>query len=196
MTTMKPQRGFTLIEILVVMIIMGMVSGILFQALASSYRLQQRFGAELFTLQHRQMATDWYRQTIQGLRPDYPDGPHRFNGSAQTFSGLTDNALRQPYGLPTAITWQLVPNPQAGATELQYQEGAQATPILSWPHAQAHFVYIDDKRDPHDTWPPPLGSATQLPSQIQIVTRQGPASSYLIATPVNTASPPLRLKDL
>jgi prepilin-type N-terminal cleavage/methylation domain-containing protein len=190
------QRGFTLIEILVVLIMTGMISGILFQAIERAYRLQERFGSELFSAQQGQMATDWYRQTIQGLRPDYPDGNSLFKGTETEFSGLTDISLGQNQGLPSPITWQIRKNPQSGQTELLYLEGQQQTTILAWPRNEAHFVYLDAQMEPHDLWPPPFGKWPQLPSQIQLVSHDGSSPVHIVATPMSTAMPVLRIKDL
>ncbi len=192
------QAGFTLIEVLVVLIMAGTISGLLFQALERAYRLQDRFGVELFDAQQGQMATDWYRQTVQGLRPDYPDGKNLFTGTEQEFSGLTDNALGSQYGAPTPIGWQIRKNLQSGMTELVYLEQDKATPTLSWQTKGARFVYIDDQRTLHDTWPPPLGRWPQLPEQIQLVTLGGGGIDpvTIIATPMITAMPVFRLKDL
>jgi prepilin-type N-terminal cleavage/methylation domain-containing protein len=191
-----PQSGFTLIELLVVLIMTGMISGILFQALERAYRLQERFGTELFSAQQGQMATDWYRQTIQGLRPDYPDGKSLFKGSDKEFSGLTDSALGEYQGVPTTITWQIGKNQQSGQTELLYLEGQQQTTILTWPPNDAHFVYLDEKQESHDSWPPPFGKWPQLPKQIQLITRDGPDPLHIVATPLCTALPMPRIKDL
>ncbi len=112
------QAGITLIEVLVVLIIVGMTSGILFQALERAYQLQQRYGVELFNIQHGQMAADWYRQTIQGLHPDYPDGQNIFRGDDREFSGLTNNPLSDEYGAPTPITWKIRDKQQHGSAKL------------------------------------------------------------------------------
>ena len=98
------QTGFTLVEVLVVAIIVGLTSGILFEALQQAYRLQQRFGTELFAVQQGQMAADWYRQTVQGLYPDYADGRDIFRGQEKEFSGLSGNPLGEDYGAPTPVT--------------------------------------------------------------------------------------------
>jgi type II secretory pathway pseudopilin PulG len=181
---------------LVVLIMTGMISGILFQALERAYRLQERFGTELFSAQQGQMATDWYRLTVQGLRPDYPDGKSLFKGNDKEFSGLTDSALGEYQGVPTTITWQIGKNQQNGQTELLYLEGQQHTTILTWPLNDAHFIYLDEKQESHDSWPPPLGKWPQLPKQIQLVTRNGPDPLHIVATPLCTAMPMPRIKDL
>lgn len=188
--------GFTLIEVLVVLILMGMISGVLFQALQQAYGLQERFGTELFGVQQGQMATDWYRQTVQGLDPDYPEGSNKFHGTEQEFSGLSNNPLSTESGAPTPITWKLRRNILNASTELVYLDGKQETPILNWSSNDVHFVYIDDKQDRHDSWPPPLGLAVQLPTQIQLVIKGAGESAIIVATPMGPSKTLPRLQDL
>ncbi len=190
------QAGFTLIEVLVVLIIVAMVSGILFQALERAYRLQERFGTELFSVQQRQMATDWYRQTVQGLHPDYPDGRSLFQGNEREFSGLSSNALGHDYGAPTPITWKIRNHRQSGTSELVYLEEKQETLILTWHGNAAHFIYLDEKQVTHESWPPPLGLWPQLPKQIQLVTQDGGDPVNITATIMGPASPLPRMQDL
>lgn len=189
------QAGFTLIEMLVVLIIVGMVSGVLFQALERAYRLQDRFGTELFNAQQGQMAADWYRQTVQGLHPDYSDGRNIFHGEGREYSGLSSNPLSGEYGAPTPITWKIRNNQQNGTIELVYFEGKQEAPILSWRGNQARFIYLDEQQTPHDSWPPPLGLSAQLPKQIQLVAQNAGEPVSIVATPLGPATPLLRAQD-
>jgi general secretion pathway protein J len=189
------QTGFTLIEVLVVLIIVGMTSGVLFQALERAYRLQDRFGTELFNVQQGQMAADWYRQTVQGLYPDYPDGRNVFQGNEREFSGLTGNPLSDEYGAPTPVTWKTRTNQQNGTTELVYLEGKQETPILTWRGNQARFIYLDEQQIPYDSWPPPLGLSTQLPKQIQLVVKDAGEIIDIVASPMGPATPLPRLRN-
>ncbi len=189
------QAGFTLIEVLVVLIMAALVSGILFQSLERAYRLQSRFGAELFKVQQGQMAADWYRQSVQGLYPDQADGADLFRGKAQDFSGLSSNPLSESYGAPTAISWKIQPGADGDTTELVYTEQKKDTPVLVWKTKQARFVYIDTEKAPHDSWPPPLGLFPQLPTQIQIVTTDLGEPIQLVAAPMGPTTPMLRLQD-
>lgn len=190
------QSGFTLIEVLVVLILVAMVSGILFQALERAYRLQNRFGAELFKVQQGQMAADWYRQTVQGLYPDQLDGPNMFRGKGQEFSGLSSNPLGDSYGAPTSITWKISKGQEDGTTELLYIEEKKETPVLTWRTSEARFIYMDAVQAAHDSWPPPLGLFTQLPSQIQLVTSNLGAPINLVASPMGPIEPLFRPQDL
>ncbi len=189
------QAGFTLVEVLVVLILVAMISSVLFQALERAYRLQERFGTELFKVQQGQMAADWYRQTVQGLYPDQPDGKNIFRGQDREFSGLSSNPLGDDYGAPTPITWKLRSNQANGATELVYIEAMRETPVLSWRGKQARFVYLDQQRAPHDGWPPPLGLFTQLPRQIQLEANDGGESIVIVASPMGPTEPLLRSQD-
>lgn len=193
-----PRRaaGFTLIEVLVVMIMLAMIGGVLFQALERAYRLQERFGLTLFNVQQGQMVADWYRQTVQGLHPDYPDGANVFQGKAQELTGLSTNPLSDDYGMPTPISWKLRSQPGNGTTDLVYVDKKQETPVLNWRTKEARFVYLDDKQTPHDTWPPRLGLFPQLPTQIQIQTTDAGESVVLVASPMGLTTPLLRIKDL
>jgi len=189
------QAGFTLIEVLVVLIIAALIGGVLFQALEQAYRLQDRFGTELFKVQQGQMAADWYRQTVQGLYPDFADGQNIFHGEDKTFSGLTTNPLGDEYGAPTPITWKIRNSQQNGATELVYLEGKQQTTILTWRGDEARFIYFDEQQSPHDSWPPPLGLWTQLPKQIQLVARNAGEPVSIVAATMGPANPLLRPQD-
>ena len=195
-TDKSDQTGFTLIEVLVVLIIVAMVSGILFQALERAYRLQNRFGAELFKVQHGQMAADWYRQTVQGLYPDQPDGRNLFRGQDQEFAGLSTNPLGEEYGAPTPITWKIRNDQLNGTTELVYIEEQRETQVLRWRGNQARFIYLDEQRSPHQIWPPPLGLFPQLPTQIHLVARDAGEPINIVSSPMGPASAVTRPQDL
>ena len=187
--------GFTLIEVLVVLVMAALVSSILFQALERAYRLQSRFGSELFKVQQGQMAEDWYRQSVAGLYPDRADGADLFRGKAKDFAGLSSTPLSESYGAPTPISWKIQAGSDGDTRELVYVEDKKQTLVLVWKSKQASFVYIDSEKAPHNTWPPPLGLFPQLPTQIQIVTSNLGEPIQLVATPMGPTSPALRPQD-
>ena len=189
-------RGFTLIEVLVVLILVGMTSGILFQAMQRAFGLQARFGSELFKAQQGQMATDWYRQTAQGLLPDYPGGNSFFHGDATGLAGLSSNPLDEDYGAPTRIAWKLQPNADTDTTDLVYSDAQHTTTVLSWRRSKARFVYLDNQLTPHEQWPPPLGLFVQLPAQIELQVTDAGEPLIILAHPMGPAEPRLRPQDV
>lgn len=178
------------------MIIVAMVSSVLFEALERAYRLQQRFGVELFKIQQGQMAADWYRQTVQGLQPDYADGQHIFQGNKSEFSGLSSNPLSDDYGAPTPIRWKITRNQKDGTTDLRYIEEKRETTVISLGGKQARFIYLDEELTPHDSWPPPLGLSSQIPKQIQLAANESGESINIIASPREPIMPQPRPQDV
>ena len=87
------ERGFTLVEVLVVLVITALIASLLLQALSQVYRLQARFGAQIDQSRGGEMRADWFRQLLQGLQPDYADGRGRFSGVSNRVEGLSATAL-------------------------------------------------------------------------------------------------------
>nr|WP_295784909.1 type II secretion system protein [Rhodoferax sp.] len=193
---MRIQRGFTLIEMLVVLIMVAMISSVLFQALERSYSLQRRFGTELFKVQQGQMATDWYRQTVQGLYPDQLGASNTFHGDASSFSGLTTNPLGDDHGAPTPFQWTLVIHPDRNNTELTYRDSGPPTTLLTWRGTDAKFVYLDEQQVTHDRWPPPLGLFPQLPRQIHVEAKDDGERISIFASPRGPTDPEPRPQDV
>ena len=196
MQSKSTEAGFTLIEIMVVLMLLAMISGVLFQALERSYRLQERFGTELFDVQRASMTSDWFRQDVQGLYPDYADGPDIFRGKASEFSGLSTNPLIGQPGAPTRIGWKLRPAADARITELVYLHGTQEMVLSTWQTAESRFSYLDAALVAHDQWPPPLGLYPQLPRQIQLQAAMNGERIALPVTILGPPAPPPRVKDI
>lgn len=160
--------GFTLVEMLVVLLIVGMVSGLLFEGSAQLMGMQARLDSQLTRLRGEALHADWLRQVVQGLQPDYVDGKQIFKGSPRGFSGLTTNPLSAGYGglQPFAVT--LTHDAAPNSMLLGYGSGGNASVLLSWPGDQGRLRYLDDRGEAHEDWPPPLGLWPQLPSAITL----------------------------
>jgi len=189
------ERGFTLMEMLVVMLLTAMITGVLLQGLQQVMQLQQRFGAELYNTQQGAMLKHWFRRSINGVLADYVDGSHPFRGEETRMSGLTLASLTAEEGLLLPFVWRLRFDPQQALTQLTYGEDATQV-ILAWPGKSGRFRYFDDKGEGHETWPPPLGKWPQLPSAIKLEYESAGERQSIIAVPQTLGDPPLRLKDL
>jgi prepilin-type N-terminal cleavage/methylation domain-containing protein len=188
------EHGFTLLETLVVLAIAAMVSGILFQAYDVTLRLDRQFGVEYVASQQGVMLSDWFRQGLQGLQPDYPEGSRRFKGDAKKLSGLSTSALTSEFGVPATLAWELRYDSASGETSLV--AGAESAPLLTWPGTTGRFVYLDAKGEAHETWPPPLGQWPQLPSSIRLEARRNGAPYVIVATPMGPTSARARPIDI
>jgi general secretion pathway protein J len=184
MNVRNRKGGFTLLEMLVVLIIVGFITSILFQALDQIYKLQSRFGLQLAESQQGAMYTDWFRQVVQGLQTDFSNGKQKFQGTDTEFSGLTTSPLSADYGAPTMITMSLQYNNREEMTELQYLVNGQKTKLSSWSGRKVtRFIYVDSLGDRHDSWPPPFGIWPQLPDMILLQSQKDDEPKLISAVP-------------
>lgn len=190
-----PARGFTLLEMLVVLVLTGMISSILMQGLSQVFRLQTHFGKELFNTQQGEMYTDWFRQSINSVMPDYVDGKNRFKGEARELSGLTLAPLDGATDALTPFAWHLKFTPEAGQTQLLYGEGDADAEVLAWPGNSGRFIYYDAAGEAHDTWPPPFGKWPQLPRTIYLDNQNKNEPRVIVAVPKSLESPLPRARD-
>jgi prepilin-type N-terminal cleavage/methylation domain-containing protein len=164
---MRRARGFTLAEVLVVLVITALMSTLLFQALSQVYRLQGRFGEQLSQSQGGAMRADWLRQILQGLQPDYPDSKQVFTGDANRLEGLSTAALSAAGGAPRWLTLEIDHSAGAGGA-VRYRAGSEQATLLSWDgRGRAEFAYLDDAGTEFPQWPPmSSASAPQLPAVV------------------------------
>lgn len=190
------RNGFTLVEILVVLVITALVSTLLFQALAQVYRLHERSGAQLTQSQGGAMRVDWYRQLLQGLQTDYADGEHVFKGMQDRLQGLTATALNVDGAIVQSFELAVNTSSARGG-ELIYQVGQQRLVLLDWAQpGEARFAYVDDGGTEYPQWPPQLTGRTepapQLPSAILLKIPGDEGMRVLVAVPRGSRDAQLR----
>lgn len=182
-TPSSPNSGFTLLEVLVVMVITALVSTVLLQALDQVYRLQTKFGQELAHSQRGSMYIDWYRQTLQGLQPDQIEGPHQFKGSQRRIEGITASPISAAYGVPTYFFLEISYANDTGDTQLVYATEDSKFNLMRWSGRQGEFSFIDANGQIHKSWPPEIGQWPQLPSNILLRTINDGAPLVISAVP-------------
>lgn len=188
--------GFTLLEILVVLLIAGMVMTILMQWLHQTYRLQQHFGHEIFNSQQGEMYAEWFRQSVNGAMPDTSTGSNRFKGDARQFSGLTLSPVDSAVQAMMPFVWRIRFNPETGRTQLIYGQEETAPEIASWTGNTGRFAYIGQDGQISEMWPPPFAQSAQLPKVILLQTQQKDMPRVIVAVPRGLQSPLPRRADI
>ena len=207
-------RGFTLMEMLVVLVITSLAAGLLMQASTQVLGLQARLNAQLDGLRGPALGADWLRQVVQGLQPDYREGAHRFAGTARGFAGLTTNPLSGGYGGLEPFALVLEHDEASNTSALRYApgagagvvaarladalpDGAAAPVLLRWPGAAPRLRYWDERGEPHDDWPPAQqGRWRPLPSRITLEGGQEDAPWVVVAAHQGPLWPALRPSDV
>jgi prepilin-type N-terminal cleavage/methylation domain-containing protein len=169
------QRGFTLIEVLVTLVLLSLVAATVFGSLRQVLESRVRLRPYLDQSQETALAAGWFRQTVHGLIADYPDAKDRFVATADRFSGLSASSLAGPAGTPTAFRWTLRYDAEQDTTVLEYGEGSM-TPmrIAAWPGRQGAFAYYGSDQKWRSDWPPPpsgdtpVGTIPQFPALVRL----------------------------
>ena len=196
-------RGFTLLEVLVVMILTGLVSTILFEGLAQAVRIRQSAGIESEQLQRDAMRLAWYRQLVNGLVPDLPNGAARFQGGQTSFRGLSLNPVSIASGAlaPVGVTLTLDVATRTTALRVASEENVQlakSITLLRLAGTDFAFAYLDDEGNRSSVWPPQTsGVRPQLPAAIWIVDTQNDSRAELLtAVVVGARDAPPRLPSI
>lgn len=157
-------QGFTLVEVLVVLVITALVSALLLQALAQIYRLQGRFGEQLSQSQVGVMRADWYRQLVQGLKPDFTNGKQKFSGNAERLQGLSATLPGAAGGAPRWVElWVQRSESAAQGGSVRLRVGDQESVLFDWSaRGRAELAYLDDDGQEYSQWPPLMQARLQL----------------------------------
>ncbi len=190
------QRGFTLMEMLVVLLIVGLAGTLLFEGAAQVLNIQARFGGQLSSLRSEALRADWLRQAVEGLQPDFSDGTQVFKGSPRGFSGLTTNPLSAGYGGLAAFAVVLQHDATRDEMVLRYGTEQDAPELMRWAGDRGRLRYADIRGELHEDWPPPLGLWPQLPGAIYLEGWRDSAPWLVVATPYGPTWPVPRPTDV
>lgn len=191
----RAAAGFTLVEVLIVLLITALVGGILMFAFERVLDIRLRLAAFLEGIDTPTLIAGWFRDSVDGLVADVKDGRTPFAGAPRRFTGLSVAPVDGPSGVPTAITWQLVYNPQTRRTYLRYQaEGEDELTVASWPGDLGNLRYCDGNLDCYPDWPPASDAtggrpAKELPALIRLEAVRGTQFWPILAAPRSARDP-------
>ena len=183
--------GLTMIEMLVVFVLLGLVSTLLFQGtgfFATRYETVQslhREGSVTGLQQH------WFISTVQSLVP-YGLEARRFRGNASSFDGITLQALAAEPGMPVSARWYI--DDRDGLRAVVYREdperhadGVEWTVLIS-DEPGLRFQYADVQGRWRMRWPVDDAPAEWLPRAIRLVS---PVNGMLWIARVDASAAPV-----
>lgn len=169
------QRGLTLVELLVSMVIIGMVVAVLSQALWQLSRIERLLQSGQLAAVTRDLRVEWLRAAVEALQPLRTDTADAFAGSEREMQGMTSQAPLPGQDGPQRIRLQFDYDADRDATRLRLTTSLSpdAVTLLSWPGQQGRLRYLAADGQWHDRWPQP-GSPTDqrrwLPVAVAIET--------------------------
>ena len=158
--------GFTLLEMLVVLVLVAFISTLILQGFSFTFQLRSRFLEQLDNLQRGAIQEHWFRSSTAAIVTDYINGEHIFKGKEREFSGLTIVALDAKMGVPMNFVWQL--KQVDGIMVLRYQNSkGEYWKVTQWLGEEGYFRYMARNGDWYEQWPPKLGiELPQIPHAI------------------------------
>ena len=159
-------RGFTLVEVLVVLMLTGMIAVLLLQMMTILFRGYDQIGRIQGEVSLNSMRNGWFRDSINALAASL-DEEFSFAGTPAQMTGFTMAPLVSRQGKLTMMAWEI--RYKAKGTELWYAEtGLEPALIGQWPDSELRFAYRGQNSGWMDTWPPADLPAGVLPYRIKL----------------------------
>lgn len=156
------QRGLTLLEMMVVLLIAGMAVALGFQSLGQWQRANAAIANVSGAIQQTTLTESWLTDSLRGLIP-VPEAI--FEGGTDKLLGVTTQPVQSHQGGATDIQWSI--RNESGVQHLLLQEGTDRRLDLPLPGVRsARFAYMDKDGKLHAQWPPKLGLHEHLPSVV------------------------------
>lgn len=166
---LSKNNAFTLFEVLVVLILLSMITGIIFEGL--SYTLRVRRG--LLVQIHRQrigmLQSFWLRSVLSGTMPVDLPRKGKFSGRQNKISGVSAGTLGGIPGSPGTYTLTLLHKEQDTLVLMYSDQYGSRFPLGTWQNAEGVFMFIDDFKK-FKQWPPKsvIRQFAQLPEAITL----------------------------
>ena len=186
------QRGFTLMEMLVTLVLISFATMLMFQMLGSYRIALGRVGAQAAGIDREALFQAWFRDSVHGL---YAAPGLHFVGDAARFSATTLNPLHAAEGSPTALAWELHRTDDGGFEIAYIEDGSERWRMRRRDPSPLRFEYYDGDGKPLDQWPPSLGKVNPeaLPALVGLVRDDNGVDRPLLAAVLGPLEPPKRL---
>lgn len=188
---MNSERGFTLLEMLVVLLIAGIALGLAYQVLGQYRRAYASVGASAMQVRAMRMTEAWFRESAQGLYPVDARAPTApglglseteppFEGTSDGFVGTTLSPVLAGQGIPTLQRWAV--EREGDQVVLTVREGERDLRIPLPLVRAARLWYYESDGERHDRWPPVKGQAAPLPAAVALeLERADSAADVVVA---------------
>ncbi len=156
------QRGMTLLELLVVMVLLAVISTLLMQGLAVALSTYEKVQRRQYEGVPRMLASSWFVQSVAATEARL-DADSQFKGNASSMSGMSHSALVSRNGQIQPVAWRINQMPD-GRVALQYEQPGIVWILAQWPAGtKAQFLYRDHDGTPQTLWPPSEKLASLVP---------------------------------
>ena len=118
----QKELGFTLVELLVVLVITGMTTSLLVTGLGTTWQNFDRLSNKNLTISQGQLPKSWFIKSVNAALLGHPDKP-MFNGTAREFTLTTFLAPNDELRRPQEITWLILRSNNGSTLSYAYTDG-------------------------------------------------------------------------
>ena len=188
------QKGFTLLEVIVTLMIASLISVILMQSMSTMLNMRYKFKKELMSTERVGIQNSIITSPLLGIFPDFNDGEYRFSGEKKSIRGLTLTPLQGTTGAPTGFGMDIIYDSSSNSSKLIYKEkGFESIEIAQWSGDNGSFEYKGNKGKWSNRWPIQNDLKDQTPRTLKFNSNLT-QKSYVIRV-TSTADRIIRLKD-
>lgn len=149
------QRGFSLLEALVTLVILSLVATVLMQSLVHVLGVRERVLRNERESRAAVLQEAWFRESIGAALADVPQGGQPLRGDGKRLTFLSLDTLEG--GAFAEVRWMLVPDERGLA--LEHHVGARRWTLLTGLPEDTEFRYLDARGAWTDVWPMPADAA-------------------------------------
>ena len=154
-------RGFTLLEVLVVLVLVSLTMTMLMQGVLYTLQLRTQFLVQQQRLRENFLPESWFRSSSAALAPARADSPEAFQGDRAGFRGLSLAPLLGEPGVPVRIEWRLTSNDGQQLLQYRQEDREDVIAVSAWPEAaHVELDYLDGNGRWSERWPPPTTPAS------------------------------------
>jgi len=165
---MHAKRGFTLIEMLVVLVILALVISLLIQSFSTTWRSFERLSMQDLAIKVARLPASWFTNSVAGAVLYHPD-TSLFTGTRDRLEFVTSEAPDDDMHIPQRLVWRIDYqniNAQESHWTLVFESqlGGQSRTVMTF-EQEPHFEYWNGQQWLLDFRPP----SGLLPSAVKIV---------------------------
>lgn len=142
---MKPQAGYTLIEVLIMLAVTAILAATVLETVRASTSNGVRIENAARTATQDYITLASVRRAVEASRPDYRDQPHVFEGDETRFSALTSYPITASH--PGLQPFTLSLENGSDGVRLIYEDQGGRFPVQYWPGGQGRLSYFGEARE-------------------------------------------------
>lgn len=160
----RMQRGFTLLEAVVTLVIVSLLVAVLMQSLSHALSLRTRLLRVQAEARTDFLQESWFRETVAGAQADFDNALGAMEGARDAMSYPTPVPLVAE-GMSRARWWL---SGTGDEVSLHYSDGAaQDLVVVPGPLKDASFSYLARSGEWSDTWRPAADDPERLPRLVR-----------------------------